>query len=279
MRATVRIELHAHTSASDGQHTPAELVAMARALALDVLAITDHDTTAGLEPARAAAAGQLMILSGIELSAEDASADVHVLGYGFDADDYGLQTTLAEFRARREVRARQMVERLAALGAPVDWERVLALAHGAVGRPHIARALVAAGHAESVREAFDRWLHNGGPAYVARHRLTPEEAISLIHGAGGAAVLAHPGLLPDWRSMILRLVPAGLDGVEVAHPKNDQAVRLDLRGLAVRFGLIMTGGSDFHGRLVNDAQFGSVAPPPGAFEGIQARAAHWHAAR
>lgn len=279
MRMILRIELHAHTSASDGQHTPAELVGMARALALDVLAITDHDTTAGLEPARAAAAGHLAIFAGIELSAEDASGDVHILGYGFDAGDKNLQAALAEFRARREARAREIVERLAALGAPVAWNEVSALAHGAVGRPHIARALVAAGYVESVREAFDRWLHNGGPAYVARHRLTPEEAITLIHKAGGAAVLAHPGLLPDWRSMITRLLPAGLDGVEVAHPKNDEAVRLDLRGLAARFGLIMTGGSDFHGRLINDAQLGSVAPPPGALQAVQARAAHWHPAR
>jgi predicted metal-dependent phosphoesterase TrpH len=272
----MRVELHAHTTASDGQYTPAALVALARELHLDVLAITDHDSTAGIEPARAAARGALTILNGIELSAEDESGDVHMLGYAFVADDEALQAALAQFRARRETRAQEMVARLNALGAPVTYDRVQALAAGgAVGRPHVARALIEAGHVESVRDAFDRYLGAGGPAYVARKRLSPEEAVALIHGAGGAAVLAHPGLLADWRGMIERLIPAGLDGVEVAHPKNEEAVRLDLRGLAARYGLIMTGGSDFHGPAVTHAMLGSVAPPPGAVTALRRRAAHW----
>jgi len=276
----LRAELHAHTNASDGQYAPAELVALALEQNLDLLAITDHDTTAGIAPARLAANGRLIILPGIELSAEDAGEDTHMLGYDFDPGDAELQTALADFRARRDARAREMVERLNALGVPVRWERVEALAAGgAVGRPHVARAMVEAGAVESVREAFDQYLHHGGPAYVARQRLSPEEAIALIHRAGGAAVLAHPGLLADWRAMIERLVPAGLDGVEVAHPKNDADVRLELRGLAARYGLIMTGGSDFHGRAVSDALLGSITPPTGAVEGITERAARWKTER
>ncbi|HYO88480.1 MAG TPA: PHP domain-containing protein [Candidatus Limnocylindrales bacterium] len=276
----MRAELHAHTTASDGQHTPAELVALARALHLDMLAITDHDSTAGIEPAREAARGALTLITGIELSAEDEGGDVHMLGYGILPEDAALQAALAGFRERRVSRAREIVERLNTLGAPVAWERVNTLAAGgSVGRPHVARALIEAGYAESVRDAFDRYLYTGGPAYVARKRLSPEDAIALIHRAGGAAVLAHPGVLPDWRGMVERLLSAGLDGVEVAHPKNDESVRLNLRGLAARYGLIMTGGSDFHGRAVSNAMLGSVAPPPGAVEGLRARAAQWQAER
>lgn len=274
----MRAELHAHTNASDGQHSPAELVTLAHAQGLDLLAITDHDTTDGIASAQQAAAGRLIILPGIELSAEDRE-DVHVLGYDFDVDDPALQAALAEFRDRREARAREMVRRLAEFGVPVSWERIEALAGGAIGRPHIARAMVEVGAVESVREAFDRYLYNGSPAYVARQRLSPEEAIGLIHRAGGAAVLAHPGVLTDWRGMIERLAPAGLDGVEVAHPKNNENVRLELRGLAARYGLIMTGGSDFHGRAVNDALLGSITPPAGAVQGIYACAARRKAER
>lgn len=255
-------------------------MALARDQGLDLLAITDHDTTAGIAPARLAAGGRLVILPGIELSAEDGGDDVHMLGYDFDPEDAGLQAALADFRARRDARAREMVERLNSLGVPVAWERVEALAAGgSVGRPHVARAMAETGVVETVREAFDLYLHNGGPAYVARQRLSPEEAIALIHRAGGAAVLAHPGLLADWRAMIERLAPARLDGVEVAHPKNNADVRLELRGLAARFGLIMTGGSDFHGRAVSDAMLGSITPPAGAVAAIYERAARRKAER
>ena len=270
----MRIELHAHTSASDGQYPPDALVALARTLHLDVLAITDHDTTDGVAPARQAAAGSPLILAGIELSAEDA-VDVHILGYGLNPETPVLQAALAGFRNGRETRARQMVDRLTALGVPVEWEDVAALASGSIGRPHIARAMVTAGHVESVRDAFDQYLHNGGPAYVARPRLTPEDAVTLIHQAGGAAILAHAGLLPDWHGMVERLIPAGLDGVEVNHPKNNEAVRLELRALAAQMNLIMTGGSDFHGRAVSDAMLGSVEPPAGAVQALLARAAQW----
>ncbi|MBI5667599.1 MAG: PHP domain-containing protein [Chloroflexi bacterium] len=277
--APVRVDLHLHTTASDGQLAPSALVRLAQAQRLDVIAITDHDTTAGLAEAEQAAGGLPVIILGIELSAEDARLDVHVLGYFFDAQDEAFQAVLARFRDDRERRGQKIVVKLAELGLPVAWERVLALANGgAVGRPHVARALVEAGYVESVKEAFDRFLYTGGPAYVPRERLTPEGAIDLIHGAGGAAVLAHPGLLPDYAVMVVRLVSAGLDGVEVAHPKNSETVRANLRALAGHYGLVMTGGSDYHGPE-SDAAIGSVTPPPGCTEALRERAAKYQNTR
>jgi hypothetical protein len=270
----MRIDLHLHTTASDGQHPPADLIRLVRGQKLDVIAITDHDTTAGIADAQTAAGGHPVVIPGIELSAEDEAGDVHMLGYHLQVDHPGLQARLAEFRDLRENRGKKIVERLASLGMPVAWSSVEAIADGAaIGRPHIARAMVEAGYAESVRDAFDRFLFNGGPAYVARYRLSPEEAVALIHEAGGVAVLAHPGLLPDHRAMALRLIPAGLDGVEVWHPDNSETVRLNLRALAAEHDLIMTGGSDFHGAVVNPkATPGSTNPPDACIAQLQMRA-------
>lgn len=282
-----RADLHVHTTASDGQYTPAQVVALARARGLAILAITDHDTTEGIAPAREAAAvpgspfEQPRIIAGIELSAEElvprpggrpATVDVHMLGYFLNVADAAFQAALASFREDRESRASRMVEKLAALGAPVAWERVTALAGGgAVGRPHIARALVEAGHVDSTQQAFDRYLYTDGPAYVARRRMTPEGAVALIQQAGGCAVLAHPGQLADPRGMVLRLLRAGLDGVEIAHPSNTPALREDLRGLAHLHGLIMTGGSDFHGELLKpDNRLGDTPPPDDAIASLEA---------
>lgn len=284
---TLRADLHVHTTASDGQHTPAQVISLARARGLNCLAITDHDTTEGIAPARAAAAvpyfpyEQPRIIAGIELSAEEqiprsngrfSTLDVHMLGYFLRVEDAALQAALATFREDRESRASRMADKLAALGAPVAWERVVALAAGgAIGRPHLARALIEAGHVDTTQQAFDRYLHTDGPAYVARQRMTPEAAVALIRQAGGCAVLAHPGQLPDPRGMVLRLIPAGLDGVEIAHPSNTPALREDLRGLAHLHGLIATGGSDFHGAMLKpDNRLGEPAPPPDAIERLEA---------
>jgi predicted metal-dependent phosphoesterase TrpH len=168
----------------------------------------------------------------------------------------------------------RILERLAALGMPLDWERVLAIAEGgAIGRPHVARTMVEAGYVESVREAFDRFLYNGGPAYVARPRLSPEEAVELIHSAAGVAVLAHPGLLADYDTMVRRLVPVGLDGIEVVHPANSENVRLNLRAMAQQHHLIMTGGTDFHGLDIKEGVLlGSITPPEGCVAALQGRA-------
>jgi len=267
----MRADLHLHTNASDGQYSPAELVELARKF--DIIAITDHDTTEGVAPAQQAARqqGAPVVIPGIELSAEDADGDVHMLGYYVDIDNTEFQTTLTRFRDNRYRRGQLMVEKLAAMGMPLQWERIVAIAKGgAIGRPHVARAMLEAGYVESVKDAFDRFISNDGPAYVARTRLSPEEAVALIHSAGGVAVLAHPGLLNDYKAMLLRLIAVGLDGVEVNHPSNSESVRLDLRGIATSTSLIMTGGSDFHGPNVKpDVQLGMVSPPEGAVEALK----------
>ena len=271
----MRVDLHLHTTASDGQYTPTELVSQAHQHGLHVIAITDHDTTDGIEEAQEASLtiGSPLVIPGIELSAEESGGDVHVLGYYVDLTLEPFQQKIANFRQERYSRGQRIVERLAHLGMPLDWERVLQIAEGgSIGRPHIARAMIEVGYVASVREAFDRFLYNGGPAYAARPRLSPEEAVKLIHEASGVAVLAHPGLLPDYDSMVRRLVLVGLDGVEVVHPSNAENVRLNLRGLAQTFGLIMTGGSDFHGPDIKEGvMLGSITPPDGCVVALQTR--------
>ena len=275
----MRVDLHLHTNASDGQYSPAELVELARKF--DVIAITDHDTTDGIAEAQRTAKGygSPLVIPGIELSAEDDEGDVHVLGYYVDIENSDFQNTLRSFRTNRYHRGQQMLEKLAALNLPLAWERVIAIADGgAIGRPHIARAMVEAGYVESVKDAFNRYIGNDGPAYVSRTRISPEQSVELIHSAGGAAVLAHPGTLKDYRAILRRLIAVGLDGVEVIHPSNSEAVRLDLRGIATTNNLIMTGGSDFHGPKVKpNVALGMVTPPEGAVDALK-RAAQRYAA-
>jgi predicted metal-dependent phosphoesterase TrpH len=196
-----------------------------------------------------------------------------------DITDARFQETLKRFRDNRYIRGQRMLEKLAALNLPLKWERVLEIAGGgAIGRPHVARAMLEAGYVESVKDAFIRYIGSDGPAYVARTRLSPEESVQLIHSAGGVAVLAHPGLLRDYRAMILRLIAVGLDGVEVNHPSNSEAVRLDLRGIAIASSLIMTGGSDFHGPQIKpDTKLGMVVPPDGAVDALKLAAKRYPA--
>lgn len=279
----MRADLHVHTYASDGMFSPAEILALARDTGLGAIAITDHDTTEGVRAALAERAAAPLIIPGIELSAEDRDTvtgqriDVHMLGYFLDADDADLQAHLSRFREDRLIRAQRIVERFDELGMPISWDHVVEIAEsggkgGTIGRPHVARALVDAGYVATVREAFERFLYTGGPAYIPRQRISPEEAIALIHDAHGAAVLAHPGALPAPLVMIKRLVPAGLDGVEVYHPKNSFNLRLDLRGVARQLELVVTGGSDFHGGAVSDIRLGSETLPDDVLPRLRERA-------
>lgn len=264
-----------HTTASDGQLSPSELFRFARQRGLNVIAITDHDTVNGIAEIQQAATGSPVVIPGIELSAEENELDVHILGYHIRPDDAHFQSELERFQADRFRRGQQIVERLAEIGVRIRWEDVLAQAAGVVGRPHIAQAMLNAGYVETINEAFERYLRPGTPAYVPRSRLSPEAAIDLIHKAGGAAVLAHPALIPDYSQMIERLVPCGLDGVEVLHPKNIAVVRQNLRALAYRHDLIMTGGSDFHRRLDS---IGSLNPPPTCVRDLRERAKRYQTA-
>lgn len=259
------VELHCHTTASDGTLTPEELIALAVRRGLEAIAITDHDTTAAFQPATAAAAPyRLEVIPAIEINAEVGGLDVHVLGYYLDPSHAGLQQALTGLQEARVRRAHEMVELLASLGAPLEYERVQHFAAGdSVGRPHVARALVEAGHVKDLPDAFERYLATGKPGYVPRRNLGPAEAIRLIREAGGVAVLAHPGLIGD-ETMTERLVPAGLQGLEVHYPQHPPLLREHYAALAARLGLVVTGGSDYHGpEHRHNVELGGISLPPG----------------
>jgi len=241
-----RVDLHTHTTCSDGRLTPEELVARAEARGLAALAITDHDTLDAL-PRAAAARTAVELVPGLEMSTSLEGLDLHLLGYFVDPEHVELAERLRAFRLDRVERARRIIERLETLGVPVEEEAVRRrAAGGVVGRPHLAAEMIEAGHADDMDDAFRRFLAAGGPAYVPRPAFHPHEAIRLIHAAGGVSVIAHPGAsVPD--RVIELLVEGGLRGIEIWHPQHGvQAVRR-LRAIAHRFGLIETGGSDFHG--------------------------------
>lgn len=270
-----RADLHVHSSASDGQQSTAEILQLARQQALDAVAITDHDTTAGLRGFNSAV--DLTLVPGIELGAIDQGQRIDILGYYIDIDNSDLQAALARFQANRKDRGQQIVAALDNIGVHLEWAQVVALAgREAVGRPHIARALVEAGHAEDVPDAFARYIGEGGPAYVARLTLSPEAAVELIHAAGGVAVLAHPVYVTDFPQMVERLVPAGLDGIEVCYPAHTQELETQARQLALKYDLVMTGGSDFHGLdAPGKAMLGSTLAPEGGVEALRARSARY----
>ncbi|MFV0407485.1 MAG: PHP domain-containing protein [Propioniciclava sp.] len=250
----MRIDLHTHSTHSDGTDTPAELVAEAAAAGLDVLALTDHDTFDGLEEARrAAAATGLAVLPGVEISTQFQGRSVHLLGYGCDPMSARLGAELARIREGRLTRIPATLTRLADLGIPLTWADVDAHAHGAsVGRPHVADAMVAGGYVANRDEAFDTYLAEGGPAYVERYAAELIEAIGLVHDAGGAAVIAHVWSRGAERYLTEPVLAdvvdsTGLEGLEVAHPDHPGETRARLADIADRLGLLTTGSSDYHG--------------------------------
>jgi len=242
-----RVDLHAHTTFSDGMLSPEDLVARAVDKRLAALAVTDHDTVEAIPRARAAAGAVLQLVPGIEMSTAFEGADLHILGYYLDPEHGPLRERLVGFQEERRRRALAIVERLRELGLPVDLDQVLALAGpGVIGRPHVAEAMVRAGLVTDFDEAFERYLGAQAPAYVPRPAFSPAEAIRLIHAADGVSVLAHPGSqMPD--SVIERLRDEGLRGIEVWHPQHGGATVRRYQALAQRLGLLTTGGSDFHG--------------------------------
>jgi predicted metal-dependent phosphoesterase TrpH len=251
------IDLHTHSSVSDGTESPAELMATARAAGLDVVAITDHDTTTGWAAAEAARPPGLTVIPGMELSCRWFPADqppisVHLLAYLFDPASPGLAAERERLRTERLCRAERIVDALAADGYPVVWERIVAgCAGGVVGRPHIARALVEAGVVASVDEAFATLLHHGSPYYVAKADTDVRKGIALIRAAGGVPVFAHALATTRGRIVgddaIAAMAETGLLGLEVDHPDHSPDQREHLRGLARDLGLISTGSSDYHG--------------------------------
>ncbi|OQD52409.1 phosphatase [Streptomyces phaeoluteigriseus] len=249
----MRIDLHCHSTASDGTDTPAELVRNAAAAGLDVVALTDHDSTRGYAEAIAALPSGLTLVTGAELSCRVDGISMHMLAYLFDPDEPALLAERELVRDDRVPRARGMVARLNELGVPVTWEQVARIAgEGSVGRPHVATALVELGVVPTVSDAFTQdWLSDGGRAYVEKHETDPFEAIRLVKAAGGVTVFAHPAASKRGRtvpeSAIAELAAAGLDGIEVDHMDHDDDTRARLRGLAADLGLLVTGSSDYHG--------------------------------
>jgi len=255
------IDLHTHSTASDGSRAPADVARAAKAAGLAAFALTDHDTIDGIAPARAAAAEVgVRLVEGIELSAMEEDGETHVLGLHL-AETAELSHRLIAVREMRISRAERIVQRLNALGIPVSFDAVLReSAGGAVGRPHVARALIAGGWVLDFREAFEKYLGNGKSAYVAKDKLALRDAIALIHRAGGIAVLAHPGQ-GCARERVVALVELGLDGLEVLHPSHswEEARRLD--GIASELGLVRSGGSDWHGAPDGARSLGMMRVP------------------
>jgi predicted metal-dependent phosphoesterase TrpH len=276
----VRIDLHVHSSASDGTDKPAEVVRRAAAGGVDVVALTDHDTADGWDEARAALPAGLTLVPGMELSCQLGDRSVHLLSYLFDPDHETLKTETERIRDDRVYRAKGMVEKLTELGAPVTWEQVTRIADGAVvGRPHIARAMTEAGVIDTPADAFTAdWLADGGRAFVDRYAPDLTRAVGLVSAAGGVAVLAHPRS-PGYEvadEVIVGLAAAGLAGIEVFHPDHDSPQRSSLTALARSLGLAATGGSDDHGSFkgssLGSGGIGAETTPPEEYEKLLSRA-------
>jgi 3',5'-nucleoside bisphosphate phosphatase len=273
------IDLHLHTTASDGRSTPAELVDFAAQAGLTVMSVTDHDTTAAVADVTTfAAARGIEAISGIEVTAVLRSRDVHMLGYFYDPVDPAFRSFLQMQRQARVVRVEAIVARLAELKMPINFTAQIAVARRGVGpslaRPHVARAMVAAGHVKDVKEAFDAWLSEGQPAFMERIGPSPAAVIAAVHAAGGLVSLAHPGRtridddIPD-------LVAAGLDALEVFHSDHDEDARLRYAAMVVEHRLLVTGGTDFHADPASPLRVGTVTLPPAEWERLSA-ARHRH---
>ena len=259
------IDLHLHTLASDGRLSPTELIQLVANQGLETISITDHDSTEGLAEAYEAAKEfpYMRIIPGIEMSADIPGDEVHVLGYFLDYHDVEFQEMLTELRRGRVGRAQVMVEKLVALGKPVEWERVLHFAgDGTVGRPHIALAMVEAGYFKEPKEAFEEYLGNDGLAYYDRPKLNPTESVAMIRKVGGVPVLAHPTFMNDMEAGIASLKKEGLVGMEVYYAQYDDDTVRHLARLAREYDLIPCGGSDYHG-LGNTGEPlpGTLGPP------------------
>jgi predicted metal-dependent phosphoesterase TrpH len=270
------IDLHTHSTASDGIYSPTELLRRAKDIGLRVLALTDHDSTGGLEEAaQVAAALDIDFIPGIEINTDVAGGEVHVLGYFPEYERPAFQAVLKVLRDARERRGQRMVELLNEHGIAIAWERVRQIAQGSVGRPHVAKALLEAGYVQTIGEAFDRYIGKGCYAYVPRYRLTPEDAVLLIASANGLPVMAHPIELPgldELRKWLPGLREAGMVGLETYYGPYTTGEELALRALADEYHLIPTGGTDFHGPGIHPTPLGGRPVPFEAVERLKAEA-------
>lgn len=278
----VEIDLHLHTTASDGTLTPRQLIDQVATTSLRVVAVTDHDSTNGLNEAIEASAAhpQLTVIPGIELGTSDEESELHLLGYFIDPDNTVMQSKLEQFRVERVEAARAMVNRLAEIKRPVSWERVVEMASGSVGRPHIARAMVEAGHVETVAEAFDRYIGEKGVARVPRPKLHPVAALEMIHAAGGIGVIAHPRTVNKLDNLVKQLVDVGLAGIEVYAEKYASDRRDEYLDIATRYDLVPSGGTDYHALgAKNETTPGTNGPPPDTVSKLLAKARATHCSK
>jgi len=277
------IDLHLHTTASDGRLTPAQLVARASAAGLTTISVTDHDTVAAIDEVAEVAKGvNMRVVSGIEITAVDDGRDVHMLGYFFDPSSASLAAVLEKQRALRVSRVREIGAKLATLGMVVDVESVLLAAAArpgsSVGRPQVARELVRAGYVTSVQDAFEKWLATGRPAFIPRTGPSPAAIVDAIHQAGGVASMAHPAVTRR-DELIGPLVDSGMDAIEVYHSDHTREDQQQYQLIAHRYGVLVSGGSDFHGEdpVMNPnrtrrAVLGVVSLPAGAFAALEQQA-------
>lgn len=272
------VDLHVHSTASDGVLAPAAVIAAAKAAGLSAIALTDHDTLAGLGEARAAAAGSaLRVIPGVELSALVDGRELHILGLHIERIE-PMEAYLAAFRESRQTRAEMIVEKLNTLGIAITMADVAAQAGtGVLGRPHVARALVQRGAAVDFKDAFDKWLSHGRPAYVEKLRLTAADAIRVIHETGGLAVFAHPAQEGN-HARLTALSRLGLDGVEIRHPSHSPEDIARIGSLARELGLLESGGSDWHGATQGPRTLGNMRVPWAVLDRQEARLASRRAA-
>ena len=261
----MKIDLHLHSTASDGRFSPQELVSMAASSGLEAIAITDHDSVEGVAPALLAAQEfpSLKVIPGVEVSTDVPHGEVHILGYFIDYGDPELISTLEGLRSSRRLRAQRMIAKLANLGIHIEWERVQEIAgDGSIGRPHIAQAILERGYVSSPKEAFVKYISREGPAYVERKKMTPEQAVELVVKTGGLPVLAHPADIDRLEELIPRLQKVGLVGIEAYYNGYQSKLVKYLASLARKYGLIASGGSDYHGlEGVSETALGGVTVP------------------
>jgi 3',5'-nucleoside bisphosphate phosphatase len=270
-----KIDLHTHTTASDGVLTPTQLVKFAAHVGIGTLGITDHDTVEGLDEAQEAAEPLgIRIVPGVEFGADFKGNEVHMLGYLFDPANPALLEKLAELQEGRLGRVRRMLEKLDKFGVDISWDRVLEIAgSGVVGRPHLAQAMIEKRYVSTVDEAFELYLGHGKPAYVPRTQMTPHDCIRLVHSAGGAASLAHPTWLKNPEALLPSLVEVGLDGIETYYGAYDEPTVAWLEELARKCDLVPTGGTDFHGLTgLAHATLGTRSLPSWCLEELERRA-------
>lgn len=288
----IEVDLHLHTTFSDGRLTPTELVSLCHQRGLKVICISDHDTTNGLPETMEAAKNypDMTIIPGIELSTDVPGGEIHVLGYFVDHNDPGMQAILKRFRDGREGRGQKMVENLNNMGVAITWERVKEIAgEASIGRPHIAQALVEGGYVEYPKDAFDKYIGREGPAYAERIKLTPEEAVQLLAEHGALPVMAHPTYsasksdrdeVGSLRENLASLKAAGMVGMEVYYGDYTPDQIAYLKGLADDFDLIPCGGSDYHASgNPDEPEPGMAGPPMSTYEALKARKEEWMAAK